>query len=128
MSAKTTGWLRETELVPKTQGIVAAIKQTRFALDLATKTAADSRGEPVHLTPTEWRLLETLLRRPGRLVSGRELLAQMRGSPQHTDPSYLRIYVAQLRRKIEPDPAHPRFIVTEPGMGYRYQPAASDGA
>jgi two-component system KDP operon response regulator KdpE len=76
----------------------------------------------VHLTPTEWHLLEALLRRPGRLVTGRELLTQLRGSPDHTDPSYLRIYVAQLRRKLEPEPSRPRHIITEPGMGYRYQP------
>ena len=91
-------------------------------LDLAAKTAMDAQGERVHLTPTEWRLIETLIRRPGRLVSGRELLTQLRGSPEHTDPSYLRIYVAQLRRKLEPDPSHPRYLITEPGMGYRYQP------
>jgi two-component system KDP operon response regulator KdpE len=91
-------------------------------LDLAAKTATDAQGERVHLTPTEWRLLETLILRPGRLVSGRELLTQLRGSPEHTDPSYLRIYVAQLRRKLEPDPSHPRYFITEPGMGYRYQP------
>jgi two-component system KDP operon response regulator KdpE len=55
-------------------------------------------------------------------VAGRELLTLLRGSPDHTDPSYLRIYVAQLRRKLEPEPSRPRYIITEPGMGYRYQP------
>ncbi|MGZ4656217.1 MAG: response regulator [Blastococcus sp.] len=93
-----------------------------ITLDLAAKTALDAHGERVRLTPTEWRLLESLIRRPGRLVSGRELLTQLRGSPEHTDPSYLRIYVAQLRRKLEPDPSHPRYLITEPGMGYRFQP------
>jgi two-component system KDP operon response regulator KdpE len=91
-------------------------------VDLAAKTATAADGERVHLTPTEWHLLEALLRRPGRLVTGRELLTQLRGSPDHTDPSYLRIYVAQLRRKLEPEPSRPRHIITEPGMGYRYQP------
>jgi two-component system KDP operon response regulator KdpE len=91
-------------------------------LDLAAMTATDDSGERVHLTPTEWRLLEALVQRPGRLVPGRELLTLVRGSPDHTDPSYLRIYVAQLRRKLEPDPSRPRHLVTEPGMGYRYQP------
>jgi two-component system KDP operon response regulator KdpE len=91
-------------------------------IDLAAKTATAADGERVHLTPTEWHLLEALLRRPGRLVTGRELLTQLRGSPDHTDPSYLRIYVAQLRRKLEPEPSRPRHIITEPGMGYRYQP------
>jgi two-component system KDP operon response regulator KdpE len=76
----------------------------------------------VHLTPTEWRLLETLARRPGTLVTGRALLTQLRGGPEHTDPSYLRIYVGQLRRKLEPEPGRPRHLITEPGMGYRFQP------
>lgn len=91
-------------------------------LDLAAKTASDGDGARVHLTPTEWRLLEALIAHPGRLVPGRELLTLLRGSPEHTDPSYLRIYVAQLRRKLEPDPSRPRHLITEPGMGYRYQP------
>jgi two-component system KDP operon response regulator KdpE len=99
-----------------------SIRIGTVTLDLAAKTAADDSGEKIHLTPTEWRLLEALLHRPGRLVSGRELLTLLRGSPDHTDPSYLRIYVAQLRRKLEPDPGRPRFLITEPGMGYRYQP------
>jgi two-component system, OmpR family, KDP operon response regulator KdpE len=91
-------------------------------VDLVAKTAHDAAGERVHFTPTEWHLLEALLRQPGRLVAGRELLTLLRGSPDHTDPSYLRIYVAQLRRKLEPEPSRPRYIITEPGMGYRYQP------
>jgi two-component system KDP operon response regulator KdpE len=102
-----------------------AVPVTRIGdvtVDVAAKTARSPDGERVHLTPTEWHLLEALLRQPGRLVTGRELLTQLRGSPDHTDPSYLRIYVAQLRRKLEPEPSRPRHIITEPGMGYRYQP------
>jgi two-component system KDP operon response regulator KdpE len=91
-------------------------------LDLAARTGQDGEGRPLHLTPNEWRLLAALVRSPGRLVPGRELLEEMRGSPDHTDPSYLRIYVAQLRRKLEPEPSRPRHIITEPGMGYRYRP------
>jgi two-component system KDP operon response regulator KdpE len=90
-------------------------------VDLDAKTA-ERDGEPVHLTPTEWHLLEALLRRPGKLVTGRALLTELRGSPDHTDPSYLRIYMAQLRRKLEPVPSRPQFLITEPGMGYRFQP------
>jgi two-component system KDP operon response regulator KdpE len=101
---------------------VDSLRVGSTTLDLAAMTATDDSGERVHLTPTEWRLLEALLQRPGRLVPGRELLTLLRGSPEHTDSSYLRIYVAQLRRKLEPDPSRPRFILTEPGMGYRYQP------
>jgi two-component system KDP operon response regulator KdpE len=91
-------------------------------VDLGAKTATGADGARVHLTPTEWHLLEVLLRQPGRLVTGRELLTQVRGSPDHTDPSYLRIFIAQLRRKLEPEPARPRYLITEPGMGYRFQP------
>jgi two-component system KDP operon response regulator KdpE len=91
-------------------------------VDLGAKTATGADGARVHLTPTEWHLLEVLLRQPGRLVTGRELLTQLRGSPDHTDPSYLRIFMAQLRRKLEPEPARPRYLITEPGMGYRFQP------
>lgn len=82
----------------------------------------DSDGGVVHLTPTEWRMLEVLLRNPGSLVTTTELLTVMRGQPEHTERSYLRIYMQQLRRKLEPDPTRPRYLLTEPGMGYRYLP------
>jgi two-component system KDP operon response regulator KdpE len=92
------------------------------SLDLAAKTATTSSGDRVHLTPTEWHLLEMLVRHPGKLITSRALLTELRGGPEHTDPSYLRIYVAQLRRKLEKDPARPQHLITEPGMGYRFQP------
>jgi two-component system, OmpR family, KDP operon response regulator KdpE len=91
-------------------------------IDLAAKTATRPDGERVHLTPTEWHLLEQLLRRPGKLITRRALLTELRGAPEHTDPSYLRIYMAQLRRKLEPEPSRPKHLITEPGMGYRFQP------
>ena len=91
-------------------------------IDLATTTAAHEDGRAVHLTPTEWKILGVLLRRPGKLVANDTLLTAVRGSAEHTDPSYLRIYFAQLRRKLEPDPSRPRHLITEPGMGYRYIP------
>ena len=76
----------------------------------------------VRLTPTEWHLLEILVRNPGKLVSQRQLLQEVWG-PQYADETnYLRQYMAQLRRKLEDDPAHPRHLLTEPGMGYRFQP------
>ena len=93
-----------------------------FRADLAAKTVVGPDGVAVHLTPTEWHMLETLVRRPGKLVTGRALLTELRGSPDHTDPSYLRIYIAALRRKLEPEPSRPRHLITEPGMGYRFQP------
>ncbi|MGN6607470.1 MAG: response regulator [Jatrophihabitans sp.] len=76
----------------------------------------------VRLTPTEWRMLEALLRRPGRLITPTDLLTAVRGAPDHTESSYLRIYMQQLRRKLEVDPSRPRHLITEPGLGYRYQP------
>lgn len=91
-------------------------------VDLLAKTAHSAAGDRIHLTPTEWQLLEALVRRPGALVTREELLTDLRGGPEHTDPSYLRIFVAQLRRKLEVDPAHPRHLLTEQGMGYRFEP------
>jgi two-component system KDP operon response regulator KdpE len=93
-----------------------------ITVDLGAKTVSAADAAPIHLTPTEWHLLEALLRRPGKLVTGRALLTELRGSPDHTDPSYLRIYIAGLRRKLEPEPSRPRHLITEPGMGYRFQP------
>ena len=86
-------------------------------------TSADGDGAvDVRLTPTEWQLLEILVRNPGRLVSQRELIRAIRG-PKYDDAAhYLRQFMAQLRRKLEPDPARPRHLLTEPGMGYRFQP------
>ncbi len=76
-------------------------------------------GRDVRLTPTEWQLLEVLARHSGRLVSGRQLLQDVWGPTYGTETNYLRVYMAQLRRKLEPDPARPRYLITEPGMGYR---------
>jgi len=91
-------------------------------VDVANRTAVRGTGERVRLTPTEWRMVEVLLRNPGRLITGPELLTAMRGDADNTEASYLRIYMQQLRRKLEPEPSRPRYLVTEPGMGYRYQP------
>ncbi len=93
-----------------------------FRVDFGAKTVTALDGSTQHLTPTEWGLLEALVRRPGKLVSGRSLLTELRGTREHTDASYLRIYIAQLRRKLEPEPGRPRHLITEPGMGYRFQP------
>ena len=79
-------------------------------------------GEPVRLTPTEWRILESLARRPGQLVSARQLLAEIWGPGYEPRTNYLRFHMARLRRKLEDDPARPRQLLTEPGMGYRYRP------
>jgi two-component system KDP operon response regulator KdpE len=91
-------------------------------IDFDAVTARQSDGSSVHFTRTEWRILEVLLRQPGRLITARELLTAVRGDPTHTDSSYLRIYFAQLRRKLEPEPGRPQHLLTEPGLGYRFQP------
>ncbi|MCK5752874.1 MAG: winged helix-turn-helix domain-containing protein, partial [Mycobacterium sp.] len=77
-------------------------------------------GEPVHLTPTEWGVLEMLVRNEGKLVGQRELLHEVWGPSYHSQTHYLRVYLAGLRRKLEPEPAHPRHLLTEAGMGYRF--------
>jgi two-component system, OmpR family, KDP operon response regulator KdpE len=79
-------------------------------------------GEPLHLTPTEWRLLEILLHAPGQLVSSDRLLNEVWGPGFERSTHYLRFHMAGLRRKLEDDPHRPRHLLTEPGMGYRYQP------
>ncbi|MFF3365254.1 response regulator [Streptomyces misionensis] len=95
-----------------------------YAVDLTARTVVSTagRGEPVHLSPTQWRLLTPLLRNPGRLVTGHQLLRDIWGPGHDEHSNYLRIYISGLRRKLEPDPAHPRYLVTEPGMGYRFEP------
>ena len=100
-----------------------------LVVDLAAKrvTRADLEAGPdggadVRLTPTEWHLLEVLLRNPGKLLSQRQLLTEVWGPGYADAAGNLRLYMAQLRRKLEPDPARPRWLMTEPGMGYRYQP------
>ncbi|GAB2958474.1 response regulator [Streptomyces pseudoechinosporeus] len=91
-----------------------------FTIDLLAKKIR--RGEEdVRLTPTQWQLLEVLIRHPGRLVSHKQLLQEVWGPPYETQTNYLRVYMAQLRRKLETDPSHPRHLVTEPGMGYRFE-------
>ena len=77
-------------------------------------------GEPVRLTPTEWAVLEVLLRAPGRLVRRKELLHEVWGPAYDRETHYLRVYVASLRKKLERDPSHPRHLITEPGIGYRF--------
>ena len=90
-----------------------------------TGGGADADPQPdgdIRLTPTEWHLLEVLLRNPGKLLSHRQLLNEVWGPGYDNAGGNLRLYMAQLRRKLEPDPARPRWLITEPGMGYRYQP------
>ncbi len=94
-------------------------------VDLAARrvTIADGAAKvEVRLTPTEWHLLEVMLRHPGKLLSQRQLLTEVWGPGYETAGGNLRVYMTQLRRKLEPDPGRPRHLLTEPGMGYRFQP------
>ena len=92
-----------------------------FTVDLADKRVTRD-GQDIRLTPTEWQLLEVLVRHAGRLVTQRQLLAEVWGPSYENEAHYLRVYVANLRRKLEPDPSAPRYLLTEPGMGYRFRP------
>jgi two-component system, OmpR family, KDP operon response regulator KdpE len=91
-----------------------------FTVDLAAKRVLDASGEQVRLTPTEWQLLEVLVRHRDKLVTQRQLLQEVWGPGYGDESNYLRVHMAHLRRKLEPDRAHPRYFVTEPGMGYRF--------
>jgi two-component system KDP operon response regulator KdpE len=94
-----------------------------YDIDLSVHTVTDAAtGATVHLTRTEWLLLEALVRHPGALITQRQLLQQVWGPTYATETQYLRQYMAQLRRKLEPDPTRPRHLLTEPGMGYRFAP------
>ena len=99
----------------------AVIETDAFTIDLANKKVRRD-GEEVRLTPTEWALVEILARSPGRLVSARQLLHEVWGPQYQTETNYLRVYLAQIRRKLERDPARPVHFLTEPRMGYRFEP------
>ena len=91
-----------------------------FTVDLAAKRVIRNGDGDVRLTPTEWQLLEVLVRNRGRLVTQRQLLQEIWGPAYETERNYLRVYMAQLRRKLEPEPSRPRYLLTDPGMGYRF--------
>ena len=93
-----------------------------FTVDLAAKRVTRNGDGDVSLTPTEWQLLEVLVRNRGRLVTQRQLLQEVWGPAYETESNYLRVYVAQLRRKLEPEPSRPRYLLTESGGGYRFTP------
>ena len=92
-----------------------------FRVDLGAKRVVRADGAEVHLTPTEWGVLELLVRHRGKLVGQKELLRAVWGPNYGTETNYLRVYMAQLRRKLEPEPSHPRHLITEAGMGYRFE-------
>jgi two-component system, OmpR family, KDP operon response regulator KdpE len=112
----------ERRVAPVTDGEVAVVHTSSFSVDLGAKKVLGPDGAPVHLTPTEWHLVEILARHPGKLVSQRQLLQEVWGPRYEDETNYLRVYMAQIRRKLERDPSRPRHFVTEPGMGYRFEP------
>ncbi|MGW3726161.1 response regulator [Streptomyces sp. NPDC000851] len=106
----------ETPIAPER----TLVETADFTIDLLAKKAVRG-GRDVRLTPTEWHLLEILVTNPGRLVTQKHLLQEVWGVSQRNKTNYLRVYMAQLRRKLEADPSHPRYLITEPGMGYRFE-------
>lgn len=99
----------------------ATVETPAFTVDLAAKRVSRD-GKDVKLTPTEWHLVEVLVRNPGKLVSQRQLLQEVWGPQYQRESNYLRVYLAQIRRKLEPEPSRPRYFLTEPRMGYRFEP------
>lgn len=105
--------------VPAEEGPV--VVSPDLTIDLANHRAITTRGE-AKLTPTEWHVVEVLVRNSGRLVRGRDLLQQVWGPQYGEETNYLRVHLAHIRRKLEPDPGRPRYFLTEPGSGYRFEP------
>ena len=98
------------------------VETADFIIDLMDRRVTRS-GEPVHLTPTEWQIVERLARNPGRLVTQRQLLQDVWGPQYEHETNYLRVHLAAIRRKLEPDPGRPRYFITESGIGYRFEPS-----
>lgn len=98
----------------------AVVRTADFSVDLGARRVVRG-GEDVRLTPTEWHLVEVLVRNRGRLVTGRQLLQEVWGPAYGEETNYLRVHFAHIRRKLEPEPSRPRYFVTEPGMGYRFE-------
>ncbi|MEV0929598.1 response regulator [Streptomyces phaeochromogenes] len=117
--ARLRAAVRRTETAPLAQE-TATVTTDDFTIDLLAKKATRA-GRDIRLTPTEWHLLEILVTSPGRLITQKHLLQEVWGVSQSNKTNYLRVYMAQLRRKLETDPSHPRYLITEPGMGYRFE-------
>jgi two-component system KDP operon response regulator KdpE len=110
--------------VTRRRGASAAspvVETAHFTIDLARRTVTGPTGETVRLTPTEWAIVDVLVRHEGRLVSQRQLLHEVWGPTYEKETDYLRTHLAAIRRKLEPSPGAPRYFITEPGMGYRFE-------
>ena len=104
-------------------GEAAVVSTPDFVVDLAAKVVSRD-GTEVRLTPTEWGIVELLVRNPDKLVSQRQLLQDVWGPQYGEETNYLRVHLAHIRRKLEPEPGAPRYFITEPGMGYRFKSPA----
>ena len=96
------------------------VETADFAIDIVNRRVTRA-GAVVHLTPTEWQIVERLVRNPGRLVTQRQLLQDVWGPQYESETNYLRVHLAAIRRKLEPDAGQPRYFITEPGIGYRFE-------
>ncbi len=99
----------------------ATVETADFSIDLVVKKVRDADSNEIRLTPTEWQIIEVLVRNTGKLVPQRRLLQEVWGPEYEKETNYLRVFMAQIRRKLEPSPSHPRYFITEPGMGYRFE-------
>jgi two-component system, OmpR family, KDP operon response regulator KdpE len=118
LMARMRAALRRVEPADESPAVVT----DAFTIDLVAKRAMTPAGGDVRLTPTEWHLLEMLVRNPDRLITHQQLLREVWGPRYGTETNYLRVHIANLRRKLEPDPTRPRYLRTEPGLGYRFTP------
>ncbi|WP_343074663.1 response regulator transcription factor [Nakamurella aerolata] len=119
---------RQAGAAPDRTAVADEVQTADFTVQLGAHRVLDAAGAPVRLTPTEWAVLEVLLRHRGKLVPQKQLLVEVWGPAYEHETHYLRVYLAQLRRKLEPDPAHPRYLITEPGVGYRFESPAPNAA
>lgn len=117
--ARLRAAVRRTEDLPLVLE-TTLVRTDGFTIDLLAKKVVRD-GRDVRLTPTEWQLLEILVTHPGRLITQKQLLQEVWGVSRSNKTNYLRVYMAQLRRKLETDPSSPRYLITEPGMGYRFE-------
>ncbi|MFE4196949.1 response regulator [Paenarthrobacter sp. NPDC056912] len=99
----------------------APVHTSSFTVDLAKRRITKS-GQDVRMTPTEWSILDIMVRNPDKLITQQQLLTEVWGPAYVKEANYLRVYMAQLRRKLEVEPSNPRHLITEPGMGYRFVP------
>ncbi|MEV6635812.1 response regulator [Actinoplanes sp. NPDC051470] len=100
----------------------AVVTTPDFTIDLSAKRLTRAGEDEVRLTPTEWHMLEVLVRHPDKLITQKDLLREVWGPRYEHETNYLRVHLANLRRKLEPEPSRPRYLITEPGVGYRFTP------